>query len=40
MVIITPVVHVDEILTVGQKERRSRLCVDLNGTFAVKNLTN
>ena len=35
-VIITAVVHVDNIFVVGQKERCDLLCVDLNGTIPVK----
>ena len=37
-VVITAVVHVDDIFAVGQKERCDRLCVDLNRTILVKNL--
>ena len=39
-VAITAVVHVDDIFAVGQKERCDRLCVDLNGTIPVKNLSD
>ena len=37
-VAITAVVHVDDIFSVGQKERCDRLCVDLNRTIPAKNL--
>ena len=37
-VAITAVVHVDDILAVGQKERCDKLCVDLNRTIPVENL--
>ena len=37
-VAIITMVHVDDILAVGQKERCDRLCVDLNRTISVKNL--
>ena len=37
-VVITAVVHVDDIFAVGQKERCDTLCVDLNRTIPVKNL--
>ena len=36
--IITAVVHVDNIFVVGQKERCDLLCVDLNRTIPVKSL--
>ena len=36
--VITAVVHVDDIFAVGQKERCDRSCVDLNGNIPVKNL--
>ena len=34
---IAGVVHADDILAVGQKERCDRLCVDLNRAIPVKN---
>ena len=37
-VVITAIVHVDDIFAVGQKERCDRLCVNLNRTIPVKNL--
>ena len=37
-VVITAVVHVDDIFAVGQQERCDRLCIDLNRTIPVKNL--
>ena len=37
-VAITAVVQVDDIFTVGRKERCDRLCMDLNGMIPVKNL--
>ena len=36
-VVITAVVHVDDIFAVGRKERCDRLCMDLNRTITVKN---
>ena len=37
-VAFTAVVHVDDIFTVGQKERCDRLYIDLNRTIPVNNL--
>ena len=36
--VITAVVHVDDIFASGRKERCDRLCVDLNRAIPVKNL--
>ena len=39
-VAITALVHVDDIFVVGQKERCDRLCVNLNRTIPVKDLSD
>ena len=39
-VAITAVVNVDDVFAVGQKERRDRLCVDLNRIIPVKTLVD
>ena len=36
--VITAIAHVDDIFSVGQKERCDRLSVDLNRTIPVNNL--
>ena len=37
-IVITAVVHVDDIFTVGRKDRCDRFCMDLNEMIPVKNL--
>ena len=39
-VAIAAFLHVDDIFALEQKERCDRLCIDLNQTIPVKNLSN